>query len=250
VIPRFTYSEYACVSDCKFIGGDFDWTVTCGPQNAQVDERSQHLIFERNWFTSWSVDKNPGHGTQLALRIAATRYITVRNNLFDLSNAFAQQAIDIPDPGVAPTPQGVFIYNNTVYSSTTPHPTNATTLFLYIDGFASPAPSGVIVKNKLGYAPSSGNNGFMVVWNGPSGTPTPAQLVQSNNSYNNQLRGTNPNFVVSTPTAPADFKLAGTGYAIAGGIIVPVLNDFFIVSRLNVANPDMGFSQFTAGTPW
>jgi len=200
-----------------------------------------NVIIERNWH-----DTQAGAaGRGVVVRAA---YVTVRNELFDLTNSVNPAAVDVAgNAAVAPGTSNLRVYNNTVIASGASVGNNGS---LRIVNFPNPIAgiSNVWIQNNLAYAPNAGrgrstDNGVAVVaydW-GVTGA-----FVHGNNStgaagigpLTNQIKLANPSFATWPPATPSEWRPAGRSYAIGGGAAVPVWKDFF-----NTAQPkprDMG----------
>lgn len=200
-----TYSEQVVIADNKIIGGINPWTLSLGPQDEINDERVRDVIVERNWFVA-------GKASQLHMHINSFE-TTIRNNICDLTGAAYHTCVSVDQWGITPAPSNVRVYNNTLYSG-------ASGDFIGVEiGTAF----NTTVQNNLAYAPLATD--YVMI----SGTGS--ELIQSNNSTNAQLKSTAPGWVSTTPVIPADFKLTSGSYALGAGTLVPVLSDFFLLSR-------------------
>ncbi len=196
LFPPETYTEKVIFSDNFFNGGSEDWFVAIGPTNGASDERIRDIIFERNFF-------NSGNTNQILL-ILWSSFITVRNNIFNLSYAQFHTAISIKQRGIEPAPENISIYNNTVYS-------NDVGDFTFVS--INPEVSNTIVRNNLGSAP---NANYPQMINGSG-----SGLIESNN-----LLTDNPGFIIYIPVNPEDFNLQSGSPAIDSGIEVVVFDDY------------------------
>jgi hypothetical protein len=197
------YTEQVIISDNNIIGGNNPYSVGIGAQNPQSDERTRDILVERNWFVA-------GPGTQQALAVGGLR-ATVRNNIFNMSNATGRNFILTGGVGQAPPGIGFYVYNNTFYSNTTSN--------FYGVTMRSAVTDARIINN-LGWAPSS--SGPVMITGDTTG------IIQSNNSTDVQIKNQTPGLVSATPTAPDEFKLtAGSFYIGKGLTTVPVYSDFF-----------------------
>jgi hypothetical protein len=165
----------------------------------------------------------------VALVLRAAR-VTVRQNVFDVSNGTDHTCVYLMDNGPSPAPADIHIYNNTMYSSAA-LPNNFQGVA--IDGGST----NTVVRNNIAYSPVN-NLGVMI--NG-SGTG----LVNQNNSTSTQVRSISPNFASVLPTVPADFRLTAGSYGIDSGVSVPGFSDFFRLSRPQRA----GFSRGAIENP-
>lgn len=216
------YTEQVIVSDNKFIGASSPYLVVIGPQNEDRDERIRDVIVERNWF------KAGNNLTRTALVIHSYE-TTVRNNICDMS-AGASTAICFNPAlygaaGPARPPDHIRIYNNTAYKSDAGSEFNLARI--------DTTSTNVTVQNNLAYAPLSGST-IMVSGTGASG------LVQSNNSDNDQMKSTSPEWFGANLSSPADFGLTAGSYGLSAGTTVKVFSDFFRNPRPQSGGYDMG----------
>ena len=152
-----TYSEKIVISDNKFNAtapsGDASWTVAIGPQDNAHDERVRDVIFERNWMVT-----SASAGQQVALITWSSR-TTIRNNLIDMTNAAFHNAILSEKRGIdgngTPSeqwPNFVWVYNNTIYSGSSG---DFIGLEMASGAGHNNSAANVVMKNNIGYAPSS-----------------------------------------------------------------------------------------------
>ena len=223
-----TYTEQVVVSDNKLIGGGnsggVDWPFLMEPTDSFKTELMRDAIYERNWFTA-----SPGGGQRVALVLRAAR-VTVRQNVFDVSNGTDHTCVYLMDNGPSPAPADIHIYNNTMYSSAA-LPNNFQGVA--IDGGST----NTVVRNNIAYSPVN-NLGVMIIGSGTG-------LVNQNNSTSTQVRSISPNFANVLPTVPADFRLTAGSYGIDSGVSVPGFSDFFRLSRPQRA----GFSRGAIENP-
>ena len=210
------YTELVVVSDNKFVGGNFSWTVMVGPENDTADERIRRTLWERNWFTA-------GSATQVSLVIAAPE-TTVRNNLCDMTGGWAavgETCFSVVARGIAPSPDSVRIHNNTAYTA------DVTTQFqvVSLDSVATNAS----VINNIGSA----------LFALPTIVGAPSGLVLSNNLLNG-LPATL--FVDATPALPVDYnlKVAPNPARDTGLASLSLFSDFFRQRRLQTETIDRG----------
>ena len=228
------YAEKQIYSDNKFISSTaFFGHVAIGPQNAQSNEPMRNIIAERNSF-------GPGGGSTglIAFSISA-RLVTLRNNTVvsqgNNSDRFA--FIDIKNSaGIEPAPQDIWVYNNSMYTTTTSGFTMVT---------LSPRDDRVTLKNNVAYAPNAANSAELGA--GPAFTASiggsATNTVASNNSSNAQIKSTTPLFTVGPPliTGPAtNWKPTCTGatYPCGQGVSVPVRSDLLFTTQPGIR--DMG----------
>jgi PKD repeat protein len=200
------YTEQVELSD-NLIVGQAAWTMGIGPQGGgSGDERVRDVMIERNTF-GFEDSALGGQGTQCHIMVWA-RDITVRNNLFDVTNG--STGVSISQRQAEPTPLNVHVFNNTGYSSSAQP--------FSLVGVA-PEDTGTVVMNNIASAPFSvagrwGPAGATII----SGTET--DLVQSNN-----LAANNPGFVATSPVNANDFRLISGSPAIDAGALLPVFDD-------------------------
>ena len=222
-------TQYGMLSDNRFVDGN----VTVNPQNATSNEFQRDIIFERNWFVAGSNTGNP-----LSLEGSG---ITVRSNIFDLSLATGYRAIEVVHRtgSIAPIPDLVNIYNNTIFNSFANDGNLLSFVAVrYSGGLDSSCRSEV--KNNLAYSPNTLNlapvliqvAGGSCVITGASGT--------FGNSSDSQIRNTDPLFANATPTNPVDFIIGAGSYALNTGVAVPVFSDFFRTVRPQGSAIDVG----------
>jgi len=205
-----TFSEDIVISDNRFNGGAYLWMVVIAAQNNTSNEQIRNIIVERN-HTIYS-----GGAVSSPLGVGAAD-VTVRNNLFDMSNGQFDEnyAVRVIHEGLEPNPTRVHIYNNTMYRS------NAVNTFVGVEIEAQA--SNTKVKNNLAYNPAGSGTRQMILGSGSG-------LDQANNSLDSQIQLTDPLFVGPT-TSPAGFVPNLGSYAINSGASVPVFSDFFRLSR-------------------
>ena len=211
------YTEKVLITDNHINSNINNWAVALAPQNSSYDERLRDIIVQNNWFTSGS-----GAGTMVELFVSTVGTTTIRNNIFDLTNAFDHYAIDITQRSVAPPPNDTRIYNNTIYSGST-----GNFYGVKIDSMVTNS----IIKNNLGSAPLATRP--LLVENLGTGT------VKSNNLLNTTPASI---FVSTTLSAPNDFELKALPNSArdTGLPSVPVFSDFFLTTRPQNGLPDIG----------
>lgn len=208
-IPPGTYSEEIIISDNQIVGGINAWTVSIGPQNDVNDERVRKVLIERNWFTS-------GTGTNISIDTSAANSV-IRNNVFTLNTITGTNGhigVLVQQRGGEAVPDDVSVYGNSIYSKT-------------IGSFAGVsvgAATNVVVKNNIGWAPTSTSRNMIT----GSGS---ASAIKLNNSSDSQVFSIDPKWTSSTPTLPASFRPISGSYAIGAAADVPVYSDFFTLVR-------------------
>jgi len=217
-----TFSEDIVISDNRFNGGAYLWMVVIAAQNNESNEQIRNVIFERN-HTIYS-----GNAGISPLGVGAAD-VTVRNNLFDMSNGDLDEnyAVRVIHEGLEPNPTRVHIYNNTMYRS------NAVDTFVGVEITAQA--SNTQVKNNLAYNPAGSGSRQMILGSGSG-------LDQANNSSDSEIQLTDPLFVGPT-TSPAGFVPNLGSYAINSGAPVPVFLDFFGVTRPQNSMFDLGATE-------
>lgn len=246
-----TVSQWIIISGNKWLGrtgspgsGENIWTCVLGPTDGASDERVADFIIERNWFLGNGITKQ--HVTTEGSRG------TVRNNLYDMSNANSSDnsiGHAIGHAGAEPMTDDVESYNNTGYSSLTNTLNSDGQGFylVYLFGGAVTGGTNLYAKNNYGSAPNFTRKFAIYDPNNRFGS----------NASNNTLTNT-PSWVTSngvgsgTLSAPADFKLLSSSAARGAGTSVSVLSDFFDVYRPQGATYDQGFAEYNEGTgfPW
>lgn len=231
------WAEHIVVSDNDIDAGpNAGWVVQISPTNDGMDERIRDVIFERNYV----------HGPSGTLLISEVHERgTIRNNLFVPSD---NGVYDYPTVSIvhtngtaAPVPSSHFIYNNSFYRPAGAHPHYAAVGIGVGNSGNTTYPTGTVIKNNLAYAPFSTGNSYSN-YPGPVflGTAAPASLYTlAGNSTDVQMKSVAPGFV-TPPSSLADWKPLG-GYAVGGGVAVPVWDDFFAKPRLSPM--DMGAVQ-------
>ncbi len=166
------YTQYDEISDNYFGGTSGANAVEIAPENSQDDERMRYIVLERN---VWGATAPGGRD----LEISGVN-ITARDNAFELSSTTAY-GIQICQRGIEPAPQGVEIYNNTLYAPS--GSSNVAAIEVSSNSCGGAAnPSNSYIKNNLAYFPSQ--NGLPVVDNGGG-------ITASNNTA---AIATNPSF--------------------------------------------------------
>jgi hypothetical protein len=131
-----------------------------------------------------------------------------------------------------PVSTNTWVYNNSAYSDGSTYTIYSMVRMITNNG--SYLPTGVVVKNNLGYAPNAATN-----YNGSnseyfftvSGGITGANYTLSNNSTDAQVKSTVPGFTIP-PTSTLTTWKPTSGYGIDSGIYVPVFEDFFGAARV------------------
>jgi len=210
-------SSCSVVSDNVF-GSSGPWPINLAPQDGGSDERLSHIVFERNrYFADFGSQSSTP--LQIVLRVCG-RYITVRNNVLDGSNAGSYfTGIAVLRDGVEPAPEQIAVYHNTICKAGTD-----TSGWVGISVDASVRASAV-------------RNNLIALSGGPSRLLDNASpdLQASHN-----LLTASPGFTAPGATHPLarDFRLQASSPALGAGTPVPVFEDFDGNARPQV--PDLG----------
>lgn len=202
-------TEFTVVSDNVF-GSSGPWPVMIAPQDTATDALITDVIFERNRIiTNYGIKSSKN--VNVALHVTG-RYITVRNNIFDGTGSSTDYtAIEIISEGDEPTPQGVEIYNNTIYRS------DNTSGNFRIGLSAGNTAMKTIVKNNLVSFPNSGSGVLSTAINNSS-----PDLIEESNLFTNTAGFIDPDNI--NPLS-ANFNLQSGSPAINTGVVVPVYED-------------------------
>ncbi len=222
------YSQQIIVSDniLDNRGGSIDALehMVIGNGGSSGNERVRNVIVERNLFYT-----DTGEVKGATAISANAPDITVRNNIANFtstSNNYRYTEISMVRiaTGVAAEPPArVNIYNNTLYS--TNDKAEVGVLVRISDG----APSNIRAANNIRYLPNHIGLSGTVRYD-DAGT---APIIESNNTVDGHM---SPNFSATPPVALTDWQPATGSYAIGGGAIVPVIDDFFNNVRTGAAN--------------
>ena len=194
------YTERVLLSDNYFLG-NADWTVAIGPSSSSDDARARDVIVERNFFV---------HNTnvQVGLLIWA-REVTIRNNIFDVSDGMARTCMSIGQRGIEPVACNVRVYNNTGCARVS----NS-----FVLAGVQSITTNVTLRNNLGFCPRLSTAAMY------SGTGV--NFVADHNLLTNR-----PGFVVSDPVNPDDFRLSSASPAVDAGTNVSVFEDYALNPR-------------------
>jgi hypothetical protein len=102
-------SGYFVITGNIFEAAGNDWSVSIGPQSHRWNESVHNGILDGNHFIA-------GSGNQVQLHLAVTDS-TVRNNVFDTSDAQEHISIHVVRRGIEPPPADNRVHNNTCFSS-------------------------------------------------------------------------------------------------------------------------------------
>ena len=208
---------YMVMSGNKFTGGTYNdgsntnpWIVSFIPEGGGVSERDERIInaiFEGNLLMSAG---GTSVGSQTGMMMVVYSKVSVRNNVADMSFGKARQGFQLAT-NADMTPDLVWFYNNTVYSSATDND------FGVIDVAA--AVTNVTAKNNLGYAPNDSQH-YGISCAGSSNLAGCAGLTASNNSLTTTAGGNgvlvDPLFTAPT-SPPQGFAISTSSYADNGG---------------------------------
>lgn len=226
-LPNAVFTELGVVSDNKIVGGVLSLPLTFSSINSTDDARLRNHIAERNWMI---LGANAG-GSFLQNESSE---ITIRNNLFDTTQANATQiAINITRTGNVNTPvtNGVYIHHNSVLSNKT----SASPFFLV--NAVNGSPTNVEIRYNLGHAPNNTSGGTA-----PFAGTFGAGFAASHNSSSAQIREVAVNHVdfgVPLPAVllgqPTDWRpVAGDAIDPAAPVAVPVFSDYFGAPRTGI----------------
>jgi hypothetical protein len=196
--------------------------VKIGQVNNVDSTLINNIILEKNHYQT-----TPTGGAPIVVH---ANDVTIRNEIMDISNSSAFHtgaSVEGATAGMAAS-TAINIYNNTIYSGSAGD---------FFGITLATGVSGVSVRNNIGFAPSSTTSRIMISDNA-SGT------LQSNNTLNGQITlspaFSNGSGAFNTPT---DFTLTVGSYARDAGTAVPVLSDFFRVTRPVNGAWDLGATE-------
>ncbi len=207
-LPEFT--RFCIVSDNVF-GASGPWPVSIGPTNANVDERLQDVIFERNRYAVQYGTANPVD-VSVAVSLSG-QYHTIRNNVIDLTGCGnGAIGITVRKRGVEWDVKGTEIYNNTVYRGNDAGDSTNSHVGISVGASAS----DIIVTNNLISFPFTVGSDTLI--EDDSGLATVNSNVLTDEPF-----FTDPENVTALER---DFSLTGNSVmAIDLGDIAPVLDD-------------------------
>lgn len=177
------------------------------------------VIAERNWIKFGAV-------TQAGYYSEGVR-LTVRDNLCDATGGAAFRTCFSSSPSNtagAPFPDDNRFYNNTCFSGDTSTSVDC----IWLNGAVHPI-SNSVVQNNLAYATFPATPHLLLTAGTVTGTVPTCTTSCASNSSNSQMKSTDPNFTSTSPFNPANAKPT-SGYAIGGGVAVPVWADLLGVS--------------------
>lgn len=213
-------SVYGEVADNDILNNGI--SVKAGSSTAVDDNHD--IVFERNFF----------HAAELGIETG--RYLTARNNLFDLSGfttGGSGRALDVRwVPTTSPEPADNLFVNNTVYDADATCCLSMVTLQSSLD-----AASSVTIRNNAGYFPNA--TSYYTITNAGA-----CQVTAGDNSTAAQLKQSDPLWSgAGSYAGAADFTPTAGSYLIGGGSAdVPVWTDFF-----GKARPGSGQGAFDLG---
>ncbi len=218
-------TSLSVISDNVF-GSSGPWPVNIAPQDGLTDALLENIVFERNRIATQFGSQN--RSVTVALRILA-RNVVVRNNILDgTGSGSSYTGIHVyKDGDRAPDPQGIRIYNNSIYRS-------GGTGYVENRGIIiSPQAQGTSIKNNLICFPSASDERYLIVDQGV-GTEKAANLLETVSIFTDP---TNVNPLLR------DFSLLPASSAINSGLILPVFEDFLGLPR-NDGSFDIGAMEY------
>lgn len=210
------YTEEVILSNNYFQSEEGDWLITLGPQNDQSDERLRDIIVEKNIFMASSIK------SQIPVNIF-TSDITLRNNIFNLTNNFEDYCI-----GIGPqyhAPDNIQVYNNTAVD----FGSNNFNFVYYTDSTNSS------FHNNLIYAPNASNTSLI--------TGNSTDYIASHN-----LIEIDPHLINTPPITTEDYALQSTSPAIDQGIQSAYVYDDYLGNPRN-ALLDVGAFEYISFIP-
>jgi hypothetical protein len=203
-------SGYFVITGNIFEAAGNDWSLQIGPQSHRWNESVHNGILDGNHFIA-------GSGNQVQLHLAATD-TTVRNNVFDTSDAVEHIAIHVVQRGIEPPPEDNGVYNNTCFTSAS----GGTATCVLVDSTAS--------RTQV-------HNNLLVAPNASTERPLEDQGSSTDAGANVAL-GTSA-LVSGSPTDPLDFALSDDSAAIDAGLPTGTCQiDFRETSRYIDGNGD------------
>jgi hypothetical protein len=190
-------TELVVVSRNTLRGGEGDWIFVPGPEDGHTDQRVRDVVIEQNHFIA-------GRASSVAVFVCGTR-MTLRNNLFDLSENGKGTCIVINRRGVEPPPSDIRVLNNTGFSGG-PGP------FLFLS--VGDAATGTVFHNNLAAAPGSRQARLL---SGPA-----SAVLEGDN-----LLASDPVFSAAKPARWQDFRLGKGSRAVGAGRALPAVWDDF-----------------------
>mgnify|MGYP003668044321 CR=1 FL=1 len=175
-----------------------DWGVTIGTGSSSRDERVRNVIVERNRFVA--------HDDGVVDIYVSCPEVTIRNNVFvsdTITSSMSHACSVVAQRGPGPSPAGVEVYHNTVYTA------NSTMSTVDLASLQAHVGGPALVWNNLLYAPN-----------------LPASAIVSGPAAGDQqgnLLNVNPLFVNS---GSLQLSLQAGSPAIGLGVPAPVLLDY------------------------
>jgi hypothetical protein len=230
-------SRYAVIRDNVFYktSEGFNWVVSLRPQGAGDDfaHPIENVLVESNFWTGSGIGAS---GDRVALHVSQTPNLTIRNNIVDLTAAYASAvrldsgSATISGCNPAQSSNVTLMNNSAVWGSSSP-PSGPESIFNAASGV-----SGVRMVNNLFYRAAN----WSPVAFGCGGSSCSV-------SSNNLVVTTNP-FVSSSFPHPWQFRLKDGSGAIGAGSIRPeVISDFR--GQVRTGPYDVGAWEHGAGSP-
>ena len=214
------YTRWGYVADNKIVGGYTPWLIAVGPESDNTQARVKDIVFDSNWAKF-------GVAGQRVLNAWGT-YITIRNNLFDLSAGKTGTNIGVwtGRRNARYTAElyadRVASYNNTIYSGSAVSGFQA----MYVE----PLSTNVSAKNLLAYAPLA------------SSPVTLSGQAPDSVGGNTTAPTTNPLFTGALSAVTGWQLQVGSPY-LGTGVSAPVWSDFFKSTWLAGTAVTKGASQ-------
>jgi PKD repeat protein len=237
-------SQYAVISGNTMQGSVY--VVVIGPQDTLPGaEKIDNVVFERN-----KLLHSPPNGTTSLLRLSATN-TTVRNNVFDSTDAKYSYGIEVFREGQEPAPNNTHILNN-VFLRTDAGVSGSEYKPINISSVST----NTMLRNNIGYAPSynqpqTWNESSTAASNNLVYTPNAGSLCKDGQGHTGSGYCVNPNFASTDPANAAYLKLNSGSPAIDKGVAMPMVpKDFWEGSRPQGSGPDLGIHEYgsTAST--
>lgn len=242
-------TSFNCLSD-NLIGGSPPWPVIVGPENNTSDEYITDTIYERNLYRSDFGNYPTSPPTDIAQTIRFNcSFGVVRNNISHVDATRSEgggRMIAVARSGIEPTPEYVFVYNNTLVSEDT----------------TGSGWEGVVLGDFGNDSSSLTNNCFVSnnLLHTAGVTTTSVTDFGENNNISNNLSGltypiTNP---FLTNPSNRDYTLSVGSGGINTGTVVSVYDDYTGQKRQDVfdvgaysdsATIAFAFANATGGSP-
>ena len=209
-------TQHVIISNNVF-GSSGPWPVSIGPQDSATLERLQDIIFEKNRVLP-TFGHQSSQPVQIGLQMWA-RYVTVRNNVFSAAGTgdnFEAVGLDRYTDSYEglglPAPEGIRVFNNTVYGASDTGEHHVTLVTLGV------AEGTQIANNLIEASPDS---------------TTIARGNAPGTEVGTNLTVVDAGFVDTSSSDPLlwNFSLTETSPAVNGGDQVPVYEDFDGLAR-------------------